>query len=212
MKVIAFLNNPLEKGLETAKNWLTILKPYEVDILYTPVDRIEDHLLSGYIVISFGKIASTIVRQCIIDGKLTSIQQIELPIVKELAKEERYKQQRQEAFQKLTKLKEFLDNTPNIDELIIKDTDLPDLTTQQILLLSKLMSNRDKSFLVSKDNKVIQIGESDNTDGNICLSWEELFALKMAMDVLCVNEVKLNAGSSKVSNQRIHSEDSESNS
>jgi len=118
---------------------------------------------------------------------------INLPEVKSLHQKAENESSRQEALKKLMLLKDIIDNKNIVnhseDEKVIDPLpgkNLKDLKRLEQTLVEK---NINKWISTTKNGKTIQISikpETSETDINI--TFEELYALKFAMDVLDINE------------------------
>lgn len=193
--ILAFTYKTTSEDKEIVEKCLSILgKDYKLfDI---PSHRVEDQLSSNATVLSFGKLAEMQVQSCISDKKLTNVKHEKLPHPKYLVKVQENKEYREETLAKLSALKEKLDSDVYMPQVkTYEEGDLPDLDHRQILLLQKMTEESGKGCCVqtTKNGKLITIGAAPQSGKttDIQMSFQELYTLRLAMDILGVTEVNI---------------------
>jgi hypothetical protein len=193
--IFAFTYKATEEHKEIVEKCLSILEK-EYKLLDIPSHRVEDHLKGNMMAISFGKLAEMQVQSCIADRKLIGVKHEKLPHPKQLVKIAENKDTREVTLNTLTKLKEELAleiYQPEVKKY--EEGDLPDLEHRQLLLLQKLVEESSKGYCIqtTKNGKLIAIGATPQSGkaADIQMSFQELFLLRLAMDILGVTEVDI---------------------
>jgi len=202
-KVIAFTNAAKQEETKRVNKWLEILEQ-EYSILNIPQFRVEDHVKPGVTVITFGAFLERAVTQYIESKEVSGVRVIKLPNLQRLEMKDGNVQSREKAMAQLFDLKELLkEEIFQPLEIIITDKDLPDLDRRHLAMLQKLTEETGKTscFQVSKNGKVIEIGEKNNDKADIHVSFEEIYTIRQTMDVLGVNEVRLVKHNEKTNNK-----------
>lgn len=197
-RVLAFMHNANQKQTELAKRVCKILGEIEVEIYNIPQHRVEDHIKNNSIVLAFGIFASTAAEQYITEKQLTNVRLLKLPHLKYLKSKTENIDYRASTFKKLQELKSTLEQDtfmPMPEEIVIKEEDLPALSARQIVLLEKMTEERNQETCLqtSKDGKLIEIScyPREGSKADIQITFQELYTIRAAMDILKVSEVTL---------------------
>lgn len=193
--LLAFTYKADAGNQEIVKKCLSFLEQ-EVKIYNIPNHRVEDVLKDNSVVITFGKFAELAVQHFIFEKKLGNVRHEKMPAPKQLVKSELNKDFRVAALETLKKIKEFMAQDILKPEVkVFEEGDLPDLDHKQLLLLQKIVEESKKGFCyqTTKNGKLIEIGvtHQPNSKADIQISFEELFILRLIMDVLGTEKVEL---------------------
>jgi hypothetical protein len=167
-----------------------------------PTHRIEDHITNNSIVIIFGNTLQKNIESFIEEKRLENIKVFLLPKPSQLTREEKNSFARIEAFQKLQQIKELVKTDLfHPDSIKITEADLPDLDARHLLYLEKLTeeAGRITCFQTSRQGKLIEISKEpqNESQADIHLTFQEIYTIRLIMDVLNVKEVHLVPNSKK---------------
>lgn len=191
-KVVGFTYKAQKEDFERAKKCLDLLN-VEYDIFNIPQFRVEKNIQDNQVVFTFGAAAKlaaeTYIKETKVNAKLVS-----LPHLKSLRPTEQNKEHRDLTSTILKAEGDFLaSNVSDVCQSDLTIDDLPDLTHQHILLLKKMVEDRgdDTCLQVAKNGKKILIGQKPCKDieHDIFISFEELYTVRQAMDILGVEAV-----------------------
>jgi hypothetical protein len=195
--IIAFTHRAGKIDQERAKQWLSLISKTSNsgEVYNIPQHRPEDIIGNQRVVVSFGRVVSTIIDQ-LLDEKGFSIYHVRLPSLKQLTPLQQNKEPRQQAKEQLAQASEVLQETllePEV--LLVTEQDLPDLNARQILLLQKLMEDNGQThcFQTTKNGKLIEIRTAHNegSKADIQVTFEELYTARLVLDVLGTTEVSI---------------------
>lgn len=196
MKTIAFTHRIVEDtAIEAATKWLSLLQQ-ECTIYNIPNYRVEDLVKSNTAVVTFGKIAGLAVQQYIAEKKLTNVHHLQLPAIRSLEPREENRVARAAAHKQLEEMRRVIEEERYFPlDVIVKKEDLPDLDRRQIALLEKLTTNNGKSscFQTSINGRLVEISTEKKAESkaDIHLTFQELLAIHLALDVLGTKEVTI---------------------
>lgn len=195
-KAVAFTHKASQEQLEIVCTCLKFLEAQEGKLFNIPTHRVEDHVKSHCIVITFGDQASKEVELIVSSKKNKNCKHFSLPHPDQLIKSEENTEYRKKAFDVLTEVKELLHTDIFIPENIkVEEADIPELNARQILLLSRMTEDidRDNCFQVNKGGKLIEISKTpvEESKADIQITFEELYTIRSIMDVLQVTEVEI---------------------
>jgi hypothetical protein len=174
------------------KNCMGVLET-DYKTINIPQERLEKRLEPDATVVSFGGFATTYAQQCIEEEGLDRVRLVTLPAPSKLVNKKENASLRQETLSILSSLKKELERKRvEISRKTILSTDLPDFEAQHLLVLKKLMEGRKSCYQTTVGGKLIVIGEEDKrVPADICLSFEELYTVKLIMELLGVKEVSI---------------------
>jgi len=160
-----------------------------------PQHRVEDHIVSGSVALTFGTFATAAATQYVEDKQVSNVMVIELPHFKYLTPLQGNKDKRQFAYDALVELNNFLKQEAFLPaEIHVTKEDLPDLDRYHLAMLSKMteQNNKDTCFQISKNGKLIEIGfKPKPSKADVFLTFEEVYTIRSLMDVMGVKEVDL---------------------
>lgn len=195
MKLLVYIENPLSivydslSQQQIAELWFTYFH-LNVQIANFQTHRIERFTEARTTVLTFGPLPKRL------EGK---VKYIELPTFIELKKIEENLATRTSAINTLTQLKKDIEDLTQkevVETKKIDAEDLPDLEAKHLILLKESIDKLGKtSFLLkSKNGKLVEInstGQLDNQQVDFALSFEELYMVRLAIDVLGTKEVSI---------------------
>jgi len=160
-----------------------------------PQYTLKGNIRDGQCVITFGTATKLSVTQYLEESRI-SANHIPLPALRSLYNTPDNQDARAQVASILDELRPNLKASVFHPETIkIVEGDLPDLDARQILMLERITERAGKHTCIqtSKNGKVIQIGREPlkDIDADFYVTFEELYTMKLVMDVLGVKEVKL---------------------
>lgn len=196
MQLVVVTHKATEIDKEVMCKWAGSL---EIDRVYCylPTEKIETYIGSDKIYMTFGLVASRIVKQTLSEkGIITD--QLELPVPSQLISSPENKATRVKAYKDLKEFEKLVIKArPSVwpSSIVVTDEDLPALSYQQILMMKKMAitEGRIKCLQISKNKKIVEIGPEDSwsEEADIHMTFEELLVIRSAIDILKVTEVKL---------------------
>lgn len=192
--VVAFTYKASKEDAERANKCMDMLGvPYNVyDI---PSYRVEGHLHDGQVVFSFGKTIGLMVDEYI-KSKGLNVRSIQLPHLKQLRPLKDNVATREQVkllLEAETELLHSAAEAPMPAEISLED--LPDLSHMHILLLKKMIDEKGQKtcLQVSRNGKKVLIGNEPDKqiEHDLFITFEELYTIRQAMDVLGVEKVNV---------------------
>jgi hypothetical protein len=206
MQLVVVTHKATEADKEVILKWAGSL---EIDryYCYLPTEKIETYIGPDKVYMTFGLVASRIVKQTLSEKNIIA-DQLELPAPPQLVGNTENKAIRAKAYKELKEFEKLVIKARPLvwpSSIVVTDADLPDLSYQQILMMKKMatIEGRIKCIQISKNKKLVEIGPEDSwsDEADIHMTFEELLTIRSAMNTLKVDEVRL-VLSEKVSNLR----------
>lgn len=196
MQLVVVTHKATEADKEVILKWAGSIK-IDTIYCYLPTEKIETYIKPDNIFMTFGLVASRIVKQTLAEkGIITD--QLELPACSQLVNKPENKTIRNKAYTDLQKFEKLVIKArPSVwpSSIVITDEDLPALSHQQILMMKKMaiVEGRIKCIQVSKNKKLVEIGPEDSwsEEADIHMTFEELLTIRSAMDILKTDGVKI---------------------
>lgn len=198
INTIAFIYNAIPEELELAEKWLGLTG--QLFKVYSLPTFDPKYLIKPYTyIVTFGPTIAKLINEHIEAKKPQCVKVFNLPSIKKLIKIEENFPNREEALEILKTLKEQIENEKvfALPDLTITEKDLPNLHSNQLILLNKIMeeNSQESCICLTKNGKMIEITINPYRDPNpkadISVTIAELYAIKTTMEVLEVNEVIL---------------------
>lgn len=172
-----------------------LIEPHCAIHLNLPQHNPEKQIQNNDFVVSFGKLAAIYIDSITELNQQHNIviQHIRLPDAKNLISKKENAKNRNITLEKLTQLKEQLNNNiPNIEQLTITNQNLPDLTATQLLLLKQITDENKYILQTTQSGQVIKITHNitEEQDADIQLTFAEIYTIRAVMDVLGIQQVE----------------------
>lgn len=194
--MILFFTNKINPEHNKVLAAMTKFLDHETRCLNIPQHRPDDHVKEHAIIVSFGKLAATLVDQSIQEKRLAHVHHTRLAHPEFLFPLHKNQAQRLFASAELEKVKEIVTEQRFYpDAVIVSEKDLPELSAIQLLLLKKMTDEEGKKscFQTTKGGKIIEISNEplENSNADVHLTFNEVFTVRSIMDVLGVSQVDL---------------------
>jgi len=206
MDLVVVMHKATKDDIEIATKWagsLEINRYY----CYLPTEKIETYIKQNRAFITFGLVASRIVKQTLLEKSINT-DHLELPACSQLVNVPENRAVRSKAYKELKEFEKLIITArPSVwpSGIVVTEEDLPTLSYKEILMMKKIATTegRIKCIQISKNKKLVEIGPEDSwsNDADIHITFEELLLVRSAMDILKINEVKF-VPSKKISNLR----------
>jgi hypothetical protein len=195
MKIFAFAYQIKKEQEVIANACLSLLGIKDLYVMNIPNYKVEDFIEDNVIVITFGRNAGNFTASYLTENsRITNVKHIILPAFSQLEKKEENKTCRENTFQKLKELKEFIEQDrfqPVVK--VIAEGDLPNLDRKHLLLLKEITEEAGETscFQVNKNGKLIEISLKpiENSKADIHLTFSEIYTIRALMDTLQVKAV-----------------------
>ena len=190
MKLIAYLPNAEIKDATTAQQWFSHFN-LKVQLADLNTNRLSTFTAQGATILVFGSLPKQF------EGRVE--RPILLPDIKELEPKPENAKHRALMIKALTQLSEEIEELVEkeiIDTKKIRAEDLPDAEAKHLLLLKETIDNLEKKsfFLKAQNGRLVEInstGQPTNQQVDLAMSFEELYTIRLAMDVLGKREVSI---------------------
>ena len=195
LKLICFTHKASPEHTEIVKKWIGATGIDGVQLYNIPNHKPEDLIRDNTVVVTFGKFAELAVAYCFTEKQRKNARHIFLPHPRQLIPQIANKEYRAQAQAVIEELKVLMAEEIFQPELIvITEKDLPDIKRNELIMLKKLIEETGKNscLITSKNGKLIQLGNGPaKGKPDILLSFEELYGIRLIMDVLGVSEVEI---------------------
>lgn len=193
-KAVGFTYKAKKEDLDRATKCMDMLG-VKYDLYNIPQFRAEGHIHNGQTVFVFGSTAQLAAETYVKDKKIDA-RIVILPHLKDLRPLGTNKETRDKTRLILEAESDVLTSqVTEVEESEVCIDDLPDLTHHHLLMLKKMVEERgdDTCLQVSRNGKKILIGARpvEAIEYDMFISFEELYTIRQAMDVLGVERVNV---------------------
>lgn len=192
-RVLAFTHRASKEQQETAKKWLEYIG-HPSKLLNIPQVKVEEYIEEWDLIITFGTLPYIAVEQALKKKGVNPYRLEKLPGLRQLEKNPENIEDRATTVQQLTNIgKDITENSFFPKNITVRKEQLPELDEYQTSLAMKVSEEQkvSRTLLLSREDKIIQIGGTRRESTDVYLTPLELILLSHAMKVFGTEEVRL---------------------